>query len=155
MLLSAAGFLDRNCYDHWPYNCNTPFSTCRSSLINGQTSSVYTTATSTLTGPCATNIQYPGAHAIVPYQDPVFIANTTYPTPLSNSYDCCVRCQNIIKGFCLAYFNVPGVGCTILQAYLEASDVCSYDALVYISSSLPNNLGGNGPCARTVTTTMA
>ena len=114
---------------------------------------MFTTSASTLTGTCATAIEYPGAYALVESQRNQNVI--TYDVSLSNAYDCCNRCSNYVAGTCLAYFNIPGVSCNLLVANIPPGVDCKAAAgnggIRVATSSVPNNLGGRGPCANTIT----
>ena len=117
---------------------------------------MFTTSPSTLSGTCATAIEYPGAYALVEFQRNQAV--TTIPVGLSNAYDCCNRCQSFNSNFgsraCLAYLNVLGVSCNLLYANVPYPYDCKTAAgtggIRVATSSVPNNLGGRGPCADTI-----
>ncbi|KAL8933300.1 MAG: hypothetical protein Q9211_005854 [Gyalolechia sp. 1 TL-2023] len=119
------------------------------------TSTVIITNTETLSGPCATNIEYPGAYAFVPSSSNQALSTTS--VYLSNAYSCCFKCFNYVFGACLAYFNQPGVSCNLLVANIFPKDNCQVVAgnagIKVATSSVPNNLGGRGPCANSIAVT--
>lgn len=132
---------------------------CTNYLVS-QTTTVFTTSPSTLSGLCATAIEYPGAYSLFPSGRVVYATVTAIPVQLSNAYDCCNRCINFNDGFrslnCVAYFNVPGVSCNLLYADIFLTGDCKAigNAGVNVAtSSVPNNLGGRGPCANTIAVT--
>ncbi|KAL8791598.1 MAG: hypothetical protein Q9195_005803 [Heterodermia aff. obscurata] len=120
-----------------------------------QTSTLLTTTTITLTGTCATAIEYPGAYSLLPSSSNQAVS--TYAVPLSNAYDCCVRCLNTVFNGCLAYYNIPGVSCQLLVANIFPKDDCRVVAgtggVKVATSSVPNNLGGKGPCGVSIAVT--
>ncbi|KAI4190778.1 MAG: hypothetical protein L6R41_000552 [Letrouitia leprolyta] len=129
--------------------------TTRTATGPTDTSTLITTLTSTLSGTCATAIEYPAAYAFVPSSSNQVVSATS--VPLSNAYDCCFKCQNYVFGACLAYFNVPGVSCNLLVANIFPKDNCRVVAgnagVKVATSSVPNNLGGRGPCAVNIAVT--
>ncbi|KAG7001897.1 hypothetical protein G7Y79_00030g064300 [Physcia stellaris] len=129
--------------------------TTRTATGPTDTSTVIITSTSTLSGTCATAIQYPGAYAFVTSSTNQAVSTTA--VGLSNAYDCCFHCINYVFGACLAYFNVPGVSCNLLVANIFPKDNCragSGNAGIKVAtSSVPNNLGGRGPCANNIAVT--
>ncbi|KAI9720785.1 MAG: hypothetical protein M1812_002624 [Candelaria pacifica] len=118
------------------------------------TSTIITTVTETLGGSCAT-IEYPGAYAFVTSSSNQAIS--TAAVGLSNAFNCCIRCSNYVFGACLAYFNVPGVSCNLLVANIFPKDNCKVVAgnagIKVATLSVPNNLGGRGPCANSIAVT--
>ncbi|KAI4194674.1 MAG: hypothetical protein LQ350_007637 [Teloschistes chrysophthalmus] len=120
-----------------------------------QTSTVIITNTETLSGYCATAIEYPGAYAFVPSSSNQAVSTSS--VGLSNAYNCCFKCYNYVFGACLAYFNIPGVSCNLLVANIFPKDECKVVAgnagVQVATSSVPNNLGGKGPCANKIAVT--
>ena len=116
---------------------------------------MFTTRATTLSGPCATAIEYPGAYSLL--YSTRNQAVTTFAVGFSNAYDCCNRCNNYAFRSCLAYFNVPGVSCNLLVANVPPEYDCKIAAgnggIRVAMSSVPNNLGGRGPCANSIAVT--
>ncbi|KAL8766960.1 MAG: hypothetical protein Q9194_006124, partial [Teloschistes cf. exilis] len=116
------------------------------------TSTVVITNTETLSGYCATAIEYPGAYTFVPSSSNQAVSTSS--VGLSNAYNCCFKCYNYVFGACLAYFNIPGVSCNLLVANIFPKDNCKAVAgnagIKVATSSVPNHLGGKGPCANNI-----
>lgn len=129
--------------------------TTRTATGPTDTSTVITTTTSTLSGYCATAIEYPAAYAFVPSSSNQVVSATS--VPLSNAYDCCLKCQSYVFNACLAYYNVPGVSCNLLVANIFPKDNCKVVAgnagVKVATSSVPNHLGAKGPCANSIAVT--
>ncbi|CAF9915495.1 MAG: hypothetical protein HETSPECPRED_002507 [Heterodermia speciosa] len=129
--------------------------TTRTATGPTDTSTALSTLTTTLSGDCATHIEYPGAYSFVPSSTNQ-IASTT-AVGLSNAYNCCFQCLNTVFGACLAYYNVPGVSCVLLVANIFPKDNCRVVAgtagVKVATSSVPNNLGGKGPCGVSIAVT--
>lgn len=70
-------------------------------------------------------------------------------------YTCCVDCLIQILGGCVAWANVPGVSCTLLEGpTIYKGTRCPNGplngAIFQNLAKYPDGLGGSGPCAGTV-----
>ncbi|MCJ1257540.1 hypothetical protein MMC24_005366 [Lignoscripta atroalba] len=109
---------------------------------------ISTTLTYTVSGPCATQTPYPGAHQLGS-SSPAF---SVAPGVGTNAYDCCVNCNDIpYTNNCAAWISTPG-SCLFLKGPFQyrgppcPSGKGNGEVGVDVGR-YPNNLGGRGRCA--------
>lgn len=111
------------------------------------------TATRTLTDDaCGTRTTYAGGYTLATGDPSESIVKNTIP----DAFDCCVECQIQLKGDCVAWAVIPGVGCTLIESPSQyRSPRCLNGPLngtVGVNLvKYPDALAGVGPCAGTLT----
>ncbi|KAL9582069.1 MAG: hypothetical protein Q9203_005650 [Teloschistes exilis] len=110
-------------------------------------------ATRTLTSDAwGTRTTYAGGYTLATGDPRESIVKNTIP----DAFNCCVECQVQLKGDCVAWVVIPGVGCTLIESPSQYRSPRCLNGLLNGTvgvnlAKYPDALAGVGPCAGTLT----